>query len=375
MKRRRVPRPARGAARLAFAAALAGAAAGAHAQAADAAWQLQAHYEHHLDGAPLKLFDSDTLWQTIRPRPGDNLAYVLDQVDVTRRSGDWSVSLLARERGEVVLNRDALEAARAIDGVDPTSSAHWTVRASAFAFVGGGLGVAHDWRPAQSWRLRTGVQLLALTRVIDRRITGWGSYDATTRSYDADLHSTEANDRLKFPFERSHASIGQALLSDGELGWQAGVDGAAASLRWQDVGLLQWRGLPQQRETLSNQLTQHDANGFVVYQPLVQGQNTQDRWRRWSIPLTEAEAVTPDTAAGRWAVGARYRPGAAWLPRIGARQAPGEWHLSEDWHLHERRADLAVARAGWRVSAGADLHSSHHSLTWGLAWSSADTPR
>ena len=356
-------------------ASLAAVPASASAQGTSGGWQVSVQSEHHLDGAPLSLLDSDALWQTIRPRPGANLAYVIDEVDAGRRVDDWTVSLVARERGEVIANRDALAVGRVVDsGDDPATSRHWTVSAQAFGFVGAGLAVERQWQPADQWRLRTGVQVLALTRVIDRRITGWGSYDAAAGTYSADLHSWQADDHLRFPFQRGHASTGQAFLMDGELAWHAasadGGDDIRVALRWKDVGLLQWTGLPQQQETLSNQLTQRDANGFVVYQPLIQGRDIQTRWRRWSVPLSELELDEPVMDAGHWIVASRYLPGAGLLPRIGARQSASDWHFEEDWHVHERRAAVAVGFAGLRLSGGADLHASHRSLSWGIAWRS-----
>ncbi len=340
------------------------------ARADDAAWSFDARSERHLDGAPLADFQDPHLWRVLRPRAGWNLGYLFEDASASRSEGGWTFSLVARERATVVASRDTLDLARLIDtGTAPVGDRAFHVRASGFGFGGGGVGVAREWIADPRWTLHAGVQALALARVIDRTIAGSASWNQADGTYAAQLWSPRADDKLRFPYEQGHARVGEAVLADLSVRWHGDVFSAGAALH--DVGRMQWAGLPQQQETLQNHHAVRDVDGFVVYEPLIQGRDTQSTWRRWCVPVSEAEASVDTGAAGQWTLGTRYIPGGVFLPRVGARQVAGDWGLEERWNVHERRAELAVRRAGWRLAVGSDrLEASRRSLSWQIGWQS-----
>ncbi len=340
----------------------------AGARADDAAWSFDTRSERHLDGAPLADFEDPHLWRVLRPRAGLDVGYLFEDASASRSEGGWTFSLVARERATVVASRDTLDLARLIDtGEAPVADRAFHVRANAFGFGGGGLGVAREWTADPQWTLHAGLQALVLARVIDRTIAGSAAWNQADGTYAAQLESPRADDKLRFPYEQGHARFGEALLADLAVRWHDDVFSAAAALH--DVGRLQWAGLPQQQETLQNRHATRDANGFVVYEPLIQGRDTQSTWRRWCVPVSEAEVSVKTGAAGQWTLATRYIPGGLFLPRIGAHQAMAGWGLEEQWNVHERRADVAVRVAGWRVGVGSDrLDATRRSLRWQVAW-------
>lgn len=342
---------------------------------ADASWQFSLRSDRHSDALPLAALGDDD-WRHLAPRPGRNLAYVDEQLRLQRRSGGWTVGLLARSQATLVASRETLELAALVDGGQrPAGDARWLADMQLRAFSGAGALVAHEWPLAPGLTLALSTQLLALGRWRERSIHGPVTYDASTASYAFALQSTELDDRLEFPFRQAFARRGVGALLGAELAWSAGPWSARVALR--DGGWLHWRGLPQQQATLVTDAQGLDANGFVVYRPLVEGRNAQSgrtRLQPWrghvALSRTVAEgrqlAVTIDTVPGFGAL-----PALQWQQRLD-HAAIGPVQLGLGWRLHERRATLSLGWRGWRLQAGADrLDAAARSREFALTWQGA----
>ena len=332
-------------------------------------WRLEARSDQHVDALRLSDLDRDDVWARVRPRPGRNLAYLRNEIRASYLTdGGWQWSLLARQRALAVVNEEALDLARAVQtGASPSADKVWPVQIDYLGFTGVGSEGGRRWALGDGWRLDLGLQALQLQRVQERRGAGWASYAAATQQYTADLSSHEARSGLSFPFQKTYSGVGEALLSRGGLAWQG--ERPHASWRWEDAGLLRWRGLPQQDLRLNSQITGTDANGYVVYSPLVTGQNSQPTYRRWMRPLQSFDAGWRDPAWGRWNVGLDLWPGyGRALPRGDWQQAWGDWRLGLGWRVHERRGELGLGWRGLWLRAGADREG--RSRLWTLGWNS-----
>jgi hypothetical protein len=346
-----------------------GMAASADAAAVD--WQIELHSDRHSDALPLAAMGHDD-WQRLKPRAGRNLAYVDDELRLSRRQGDWTWSLLARNHATLVASEDALALAALVDsGQHPAADRRWNTALQLRAFAGAGLALGHAHRFAPGWSAHGELQLLALGHWRERALQGPVQYTAADGRYAFDLQSTETNDRLDFPFQQPYARQGAALLLAGGLAW----DGPAAWARvdWRDGGWLHWHGVPQQEATLNTATQAVDADGFLIYQPLVQGRNRQDGPTRW-LPWRGTLAAGPQWPDGQ-RLGLRLDtlPGWGVLPALQWQRpsaVPGGLALAAEWRLHERRLDLMLAWRGLTLRAGADrLDGQARSHLFALGWS------
>jgi hypothetical protein len=369
--------------------ALAGVACAASAQpVADPAkpadgpvWQLQLSSDRHSDALPLAAWGDDD-WSRLRPRAGTNLAYVDEQLRLQRRSGSWTLGLVARSHATLVAGSQALALAAQLDRGRPAAdqpAQQWQVDMRLRGFAGAGASLALDspadagWARALAastggqWQAGVTAELLALGRLRLRRIDGTASLAGNGGGYAFDLRSDEHDDRLSAPFQQAFARRGLGLLLGGSLQWQHGDWTVRAAL--QDGGWLHWRGLPRQQLALDTSTVGFDADGFVQYKPLLTGQNSQRGFTQ-AQPWTGSLALAHDLDDRRQAgITLRQLPGAPLLPALHWRQRSGDLQWGLAWQVHQRRASIDLAWRGLALQAGADrLGAGAHSRSFGLAW-------
>lgn len=361
---------------LAAAVATAGAlplALGGPADAGDRApvWQITLHSAQHNDAVPLALPGDDT-WRRLAPRGGRNLAYQDDELRWSRRQAGWTWSLLARNHATLVASQPALAlAALVANGRRPASDTSWQADVHLRAFAGAGLAIGHSQALAPGWSVHGEAQVLALSRWRARDLDGPVRYSTATGQYDFGLQSQELDNRLVFPFRQDFAHRGAGLLLAGGLDWQGSSFWARAAVR--DGGWLRWRGVPQQQATLDTATEALDAEGFLLYKPLVTGRNGQAGAQRW-LPWRSQVAVGATLASGqRLGLQLDTLPGFGVLPAL-LWQRPatvaGGLALGADWQMHERRLTLSSAWQGLSLRVGADrLGSAAQSRLLALGYS------
>lgn len=324
------------------------------AQAADdtAQWLLQARTNRHSDFGSLSDLDADDPAR-FHARGGRNLAYMDDEVRVQRTQGPWGIALLARSTATLHATGETVEAYRHARRVGrDASDHHWRVDGRLRGFTGGGLELSRTIAPGGEWSGLVLVQALALTRWRDRRVVGTADFAAASATYAFDLRSSEVNDRLDFPFQRSHAPRGAALLFGADVRWQRGDWTLTGSVR--DLGWLYWKRVPQQDFTLSSSTQAIDENGFVIYRPLLQGRNSQGGLTR-GAPVRLAAAARWETRPRHaWTLATDYVQDFGLLPSLAWAQPLGPVQTELDWRFHERRLTLGLAWEGWRLRVGAD---------------------
>ncbi len=350
------------------AAALCGPAATLAVDRTDApVWELSIRADRHSDPVPLADLDSDDL-DRLRARSGRSLAYVEDEIRASRTQGAWTWSLLARSSATLIANRDALELAAQLARVAPADrDRHWNTEVDFRAFSGAGLEAARAFKVADAWDAKLSVQLLSLARWREREINGPVSYDVATRGYSFDVRSTETSDRLDFPFRQAFGSHGLGLLLGGEITWQGPQ--VAISVAMRDLGWLRWSGVPQDDARLSSFTQSYDADGFVIYEPLIQGQYNQSGRTARLAPKWALKASWESNGYGRFEAATDWLPGFGALPSVGWGQRFGSIDLGLGWRFHERRATVSLAWEGLRLRFGADrFGSGAHSRDVTLGW-------
>ncbi|WP_119154636.1 hypothetical protein [Caldimonas tepidiphila] len=330
-------------------------------------WQFQLQTDRHSDPLPLADLEKDD-FERLQERGRRNLAYVDDEARLSRADGAWTWSLLARSRATLTVNRDAISLLKHGSGhTRAEADTQWHTEARLRGFNGAGLELKRAFEPAPAWRAHLSLQALRLARWRERSIEGPVQFDAARDSYRFDLRSSELNDRLSFPFQREHAPHGAGLLFGAGVSWQGERFGLAASVR--DAGWLHWQGMPRQEFTLASDTQAIDADGFVVYKPLLQGRNRQDgltahaplRWK-----LSGNWQASPDSTLN---ASIDALPGFGALPAVSWQQRWPFLRTELGWRFHERRATFGVNWHGWQLKLGTDrLGSGAHSRTLSLGY-------
>lgn len=325
----------------------------ASAAAQPTGWRVDVSSSRHADAVPLNQLDADDVATQFRPRSGRNLAYVRDELRVSRDDGAQTWSLLARQNATLVASADGLDLAHAVEtSGTPAASRRWDVRARYRGFAGAGAAWQREFTLAPGWQAHAGVQGLLLSQWREFELDGPASFDAALQQWSFDLRYRRADSRLEFPFQRDFAARGQALLTHGGLRWSG--PSLSASVSWRDAGWLRWRGLPHQDAVLSSNTQAVDADGYVVYKPLVQGQFSQPDARRTLAGIVNLQLAWAQSAATEWAAGFDRVAGFGVLPQLKLRHRVGDLALSARFDVHERRLGLGAAWGGWQVGLGTD---------------------
>ncbi len=343
--------------------------------------------DHHSDPLSLAQFGSDEPL-LISPRAGRNLVYLRDEVRTSAPLAGGQLALLARQAATLVASPGTVTVASDLDTAgSPATSAHHAVRLRYTGFAGWGLawrtgstpGIdladpapANAWLAAPGWHWQAGVQALQLQRLIWRRIDGQVSFDAATAGYSFGLESDRGDNRLKLPFEQPYAATGAAVLLDAQL-MHCDIDRClGAGVR--DLGRLRWRGLPREQATLSTQTQAVDADGYLIYKPLVQGLDSQPDVSRAAPVSVNVDARWPLAPGWHAALRAEWLAAYGWLPaaRVQWQGASGPaWAAS--WQVHERRLGLQASGERWvlgyatdKFGAGAHTRELRLALNWPL---------
>ena len=338
------------------------------AQAAAAQWQVSASSDRHNDALPLAQMGQHDDFRHLAPRPGRNLAYLSDELRLQRQGEVWGLALLARSQASLVASDQTLELAqRVATGHAPDTDRHWQAQAHLRGFTGAGVELSWRLELGDGLSLALSSQLLALGRLREREISGTVDYQSQAKAYGFDLLSAEANDRLAFPYQQAFARHGTGLLLGARLRWVHGPWQVEAGLR--DGGWLRWRGIPRQDNSLVANRQSIDADGFVVYGPLLQGQNSQPALtshQPWRGQLGASVAIDSTQRLG---VSVEQWPDFGLLPAVQWRRETGPLALGLDWRLHERRLTGALSWQGLALRVGADrLDSSARSRTLALSY-------
>jgi hypothetical protein len=344
----------------------------------------------HSDAMPLNRLDSPGRLP-LDPRGSRNLVRQENELRLAYQRGDWRLSLLARQSATAIAPESTLLLARDVQSARPPSGdRQYQVQLDYRGFAGAGLALAREFGATEAggfealfapaaaagapsgWRARVELQLLSLNRLRLAELEGSARYQAASQTYSFALDGQRVQENLRFPFQQSHPSQGLGLLLQTELRWCGPP--WCLGLGLHDLGRLQWRQMPQEFDQVDSQTRSYDADGFLVYQPLLSGRYAQGRYSQSARQRWQLEA-RHQSALGVAELRVDHLQGYGWLPQLGwswPLAAPGplglqQWGLR--WQAHERRLALALQGQRWRLALGADrLDGSARSRELSLVW-------
>ena len=343
--------------------------------------RLELSSDRHSDAMPLAELDRRDY--TLSPRAGRNLTYLRDEVRLSAPLAGGRFSVLARQSATLVASPGAM--ALAVDLSQPgtpAADATQQVRVRYRGFSGAGVAWTVGSTPdvvdapttsplvqGQGWHWQAGAQVLMLQRLVWRHIDGMVRFSAAEQGYGFDLVSDRGDDRQSFPFRRDFASHGMGVLLDGQLMHCGEASCFGAGVR--DLGRLMWRGLPRQEATLSTATQRVDADGFVIYEPLIQGRYSQGTATQSAPASIDLEARWRVAAAWQAGVRAEWLDGFGWLPQTQLQwtDASTQTAWMTIWESHQRRVGLQAGGRRWLVRLATDrLGSAARSRDLMFAW-------
>jgi hypothetical protein len=336
-----------------------------------AAVRIEARSDRHSDAMPLAELGREDY--TLAPRGGSrNLTYLRDEIRLSAPLAGGRFAVLARQSATLVASAGAMDLAVDLSQPGtPAADATQQVRVRYRGFSGAGIAWSLASTPEfaeaagaspqvqrPGWHWQAGVQALALKRLVWRHVDGTVSFSAADEGYAFDLVSDHGDDRMRFAYERGFAWNGLGVLLHGRLAHCG--EAACFGVGVRDLGRLTWRGLPRQEATLSTATQRVDADGFVTYEPLIQGRYSQGTASSAAAASVELDARWRLADAWQASLHGEWLDGFGWLPQAGVQWTDADnqtaWRLT--WESHQQRLGIEASGARWVLRVAADRWSS-----------------
>jgi hypothetical protein len=120
---------------------------------------------------------------------------------------------------------------------------------------------------------------------------------------------------------------------------------------------------------LNSSTSERDENGFIVYKPSIQGQNSQPVIR-WRAPYTfDVAAHWRLGSAGQFSLQGERVPDFGWLPSLRWSRSLGSLDGALQWRMHQRDLLMQAQWHGWSVALSSqNFRRKAHSQVWTLAY-------
>lgn len=282
--------------------------------------------------------------------------------------GAWKVGLLARADALLAMSGEAAElAAHYQRQTDPSHAATYDSAHTSLSWKGRGVSLRSPAVQLGALRMDLGLEWFRLSRLRRTSTEGLTTYDGAG-SYGYDLALRDDSDRTDAPFMDPPARSGHGAALSIALAWSP-RDDFGLDLRVHDLwSRLVWRGINGDDATLTSEVSTRTPEGYIDYQPALQGRYTQ-RTLQERIPTTVEAQATWRRAEGDWSVRLHRRWGLqqAWV----GWQAPGTWRwqvaVEPRWSAVQLGLDvhgLSVRAMADRVDQAAHVRAVNVAYTW-----------
>lgn len=246
----------------------------------DKAWQTYARLQLWAvyDAIPVREFDSD--WSVgYAPRDGRNLFLQRNRAEFGVEKDGWRVGVEYRLEGSLDASRDTLEFYRFYkQRLRPDGARDFNLNPQFRSWSAAGLRVARTFAlgaaAGNGPLLMVSGALYANPRNRDIDVTGKVNYTPTD-VYGFNAQYQESDTRYRYPFmpDQSQTSSGASVSL--ALQWPLS-ERLTANLALNDIwSRMRWSNLPAVRKNINSAVTSYDQDGYVNYQPLLSGQNSQ----------------------------------------------------------------------------------------------------
>jgi hypothetical protein len=286
-----------------------------------------------------------------------------DQVDA---SDAWRIGWVQRAQAQVRLSGQAAQVVYHYQSqTDPAQAESLDSAATVQWWQGRGLSVHTPAWQHGAWLVSGRVQWLQLQRLRRTDTSGITAYNGAG-DYAYNMRISDADSSRQAAFLQPAEASGQGASVSLALQWQP-APGWAAGLALDDAwSRLRWDGVNTTAATLDSEVSTRTPDGYINYEPAVQGQDTRKAVTE-RIPVTVRADLVWQRPEGDWFVHLQRR----W----GLQQAWVGWSGGQDWRwrvaVEPRAAAASVGLQwrGWCVQAAADrFDGSAHVRQLGVAY-------
>lgn len=238
---------------------------------------LSGQYFEATDYTSVRHFSDD--WQgPYTPRDGKNLAVSYARADVSVRHESWSVGYFYRQDVLLQSNKDMTDIVHANKTGTPIQlgqSYYPSLDMNGFQAQGVRLDKAFSWKTGNALDVAFGIGASLMKGLRTRMGQAQGTAVSTATGYTYDVNLTDADSQKTYPFmpPGDVTSYGYALDLGWRLQWQ---DGKRLDIALNDLlGEICWKNLPQMTLVANSATATHDAQGYIMFNPTVSGQNSR----------------------------------------------------------------------------------------------------
>lgn len=210
------------------------------------------------------------------PRDGKNLAVAFARADMSVQHETWSVGYFYRAQILLESNKDTTDIAYANQtrtAVQAGREYDISLAMNGFEAQGARLDKAFAWKTDNALEVALGIGASLMNGQRTRFGQVQGNALATANGYTYDINSTDTNSQKTYPYmpPGEASGTGYALDLGLRLQWQ---DNKRLDMAINDLaGAIRWKNLPQTTMSANSATTTYDAQGYIVLNPAVSGQN------------------------------------------------------------------------------------------------------
>jgi hypothetical protein len=254
------------------------------------------------DALPISKFDSD--WSAgYSPRDGRNVFLERNRAELGIARDGWQLGLEYRQEASLNADRDTLDFYRLYQlRSRPSGARIFNLDAHFKSWSASGVHVARtfafDDAAGNGALLKVSGALYAHPRIRDIDLTGDINYKSAD-TYEFNARYAEANTRYQYPFMKDLSQTGSGASVSMALQWPLS-DHLTANVTANDLwSRMRWSNLPAVQKTIASDVGSKDPDGYVNYQPLLSGQNSQIER---TDPIGASEAVSLTYQRDQWAM-------------------------------------------------------------------------
>ena len=278
----------------------------------DSAWRVKAlatQFEAS-DATPVRALSGD--WLQYQPREGRNIALQSARLELTASRARWEVG--AAVRSDIVIDgaRGAFDIVHAYrQKLTPASGSSFDLEATAQGVIWAGLRGARTWvlRPGADHgvQLTTALTLLSVRRIQLTQVSGSAQYSSAA-GFDFKAQTTQQDSHVQFGSYGKAGAVGSGYTTDIGLLWQPSPRSFVNFSISDALSQLRVKQVATEQMSASSSTRLLDSNGYLDYQPLLNGQDSaQDVSLRLKRKTSLSAGIRVDLTASTSAlVGARW---------------------------------------------------------------------